>query len=235
MGFRRGSSPWETAFQLPLLSILRPPRITLREASGLRSTTTILFSRSKGNVLVFKSSCLYRGTGRNVHVARSGHRYRHAVFRRKSRRRLYHSQLGLSAVPFQRRRCADIDFTRHFGAEAEFHFAKDSSGSGQYEKTYEIGGRYFRTYGRFVPYAKVLWGRGVYNFTQPYVGSNGSLNFLPVANLAYNLVAAGAGADYKLQRHFYVRGDWEYQRWFSFQGSSLSPNLITVGLAYHFR
>lgn len=130
---------------------------------------------------------------------------------------------------------ADLDFTRHFGAEAEFHFAKDSSGSGQYEKTYEIGGRYFRTYGRFVPYAKVLWGRGVYNFTQPYVGSNGSLNFLPVANLAYNLVAAGAGADYKLQRHFYVRGDWEYQRWFSFQGSSLSPNLITVGLAYHFR
>ena len=130
---------------------------------------------------------------------------------------------------------ADLDFTRHFGAEGEFHFAKDSSGSGQYEKTYEIGGRYFRTYGRFVPYAKVLWGRGVYNFTQPYVGSNGSLDFLPVANLAYNLVAAGAGADYKLQRHFYVRGDWEYQRWFSFQGSSLSPNLITVGLAYHFR
>jgi Outer membrane protein beta-barrel domain len=131
---------------------------------------------------------------------------------------------------------ADLDFTRHFGAEAEFHFAKDSSGSGEYEKTYEIGGRYFRTYGRFVPYAKVLWGRGVYNFTQPYrVGSNGSLDFLPVANLAYNLVAAGAGADYKLQRHFYVRGDWEYQHWFSFQGSSLSPNLITVGLAYHFR
>ena len=57
---------------------------------------------------------------------------------------------------------ADLDFYfRHFGAEAEFHFAKDSSGSDQYEKTYEIGGRYFRTYGRFVPYAKVLWGRGV--------------------------------------------------------------------------
>jgi opacity protein-like surface antigen len=129
---------------------------------------------------------------------------------------------------------ADLDFTHHLGAEAEFHFAKDSSGSGQYEKTYEVGGRYFRTYGKLVPYAKLLWGRGVYNFTQPYIASDGSLQHLAVANIAYNLVAVGAGADYKLLRHLYVRGDWEYQRWFSFQGSSLSPNLITVGAAYHF-
>jgi opacity protein-like surface antigen len=130
---------------------------------------------------------------------------------------------------------ADFDFTHHFGVEAEFHFARDSSGTGQYEKTYEIGGRYHRTYGRFIPYAKVLFGRGVYNFTQPYgVTSSGSIAYLSVANLAYNLVAAGAGVDYRLLHHVYLRGDWEYQRWFNFQGSSLSPNLLTVGAAYHF-
>jgi opacity protein-like surface antigen len=131
---------------------------------------------------------------------------------------------------------ADFDFTHHFGVEAEFHFANDSSGSGEYEKTYEIGGRYHRTYGRFLPYAKVLVGRGVYNFTQPYRPTLSSPTaYLPVANLAYNLVAGGAGVDYRLLHHVYLRGDWEYQRWFNFQGSSLSPNLLTVGAAYHFR
>jgi opacity protein-like surface antigen len=131
---------------------------------------------------------------------------------------------------------ADFDFTHHFGAEAEFHFATASNGSGEYEKTYEIGGRYHRTYGRFLPYAKVLFGRGVYNYTQPYRSpTSNSINYLPVANLAYNLVAAGAGVDYRLLRHVDLRGDWEYQRWFNFQGSSLSPNLLTVGAAYHFR
>jgi hypothetical protein len=33
----------------------------------------------------------------------------------------------------------------------------------------------------------------------------------------------------------YVRADWEYQKWFSFQGSSLTPNMVTLGAAYHFR
>jgi hypothetical protein len=131
---------------------------------------------------------------------------------------------------------ADFDFTRHLGAEAEFHFATDSGGAGQYEKTYEIGGRYFRTYGKLVPYAKVLYGRGVYNFTQPYqLEPNGPVMYFSQGSVAYNLVAAGAGADYKLLPWLYVRGDWEYQRWFQFQGSQLSPNLITIGAAYHFR
>jgi hypothetical protein len=130
---------------------------------------------------------------------------------------------------------ADLDFTHHLGVEAEFHFATDSNGSGEYEKTYEIGGRYHRTYGRFLPYAKVLVGRGVYNYTQPYRADlSTSVRYLPVANLAYTLIAAGAGVDYKLLHHVYLRGDWEYQRWFNFQGSSLSPNLLTVGAAYHF-
>jgi opacity protein-like surface antigen len=130
----------------------------------------------------------------------------------------------------------DVNFKAHLGVEGEFHFATDSQGTGRYEKTYEIGGRYFRTYGRFLPYAKALYGRGVYNFTDISTNSPpaGPYTYVPVANLAYNLVAAGIGVDYELLQHVDLRADWEYQRWFSFEGSSLSPNLVTVGAAYHF-
>jgi hypothetical protein len=119
----------------------------------------------------------------------------------------------------------NFDFLPHIGVEGEFHFVKGTSNI--YEKTYEVGGRYFRTYGKFVPYAKVLYGRGVFNY--PPLGDG----FQP--NFAYNLVAGGIGTDYKLKRWLYVRADWEYQDWFGFQNSSLSPSILTFGAAYHFR
>jgi hypothetical protein len=119
----------------------------------------------------------------------------------------------------------DYDFRSHIGVTGEFHFVKDPNDL--YEKTYEIGGRYFRTYGKFVPYAKVLYGRGVFNF--PPLGDGFR------ANLGYNLVAIGVGTDYKVKPWLYVRADWEYQNWFGFQSSSLTPNILTVGAAYRFR
>jgi Outer membrane protein beta-barrel domain len=141
---------------------------------------------------------------------------------------------------------ADVNFRAHYGIEGEFHFASDTLGTGQYEKTYEVGPRYFRTYGRFIPYIKLLYGRGVYNFTEPYCAPpagdpltepcpvNGPFVYQPVANLAYNMVAGGAGVDYELLKHVNLRADWEYQRWFHYEGSSLSPSMFTVGGAYHF-
>ncbi len=119
----------------------------------------------------------------------------------------------------------DFDFLPHLGVAGEFHFVKDSSDL--YEKTYEVGGRYFRTYGKFVPYAKVMYGRGVFNFPPLSDGFR--------ANLGYNLMAGGVGVDYKVKSYLYVRADWEYQTWFGFQNSSLSPNIVTVGAAYRFR
>ena len=62
----------------------------------------------------------------------------------------------------------------------------------------------FANIGRFVPYAKVLYGRGVFNFP---VNPDGFR-----ANLAYNLIAAGVGTDYKVKPYLYVRADWEYQQ-----------------------
>jgi hypothetical protein len=119
----------------------------------------------------------------------------------------------------------DFDFIPHVGVTGAFHFVKGPNDL--YEKTYEAGGRYFRTYRKFSPYGKVMYGRGVFNF--PALGDG----FRP--NLAYNLVALGVGVDYKVRPYLYVRGDWEYQKWLGFVDSSLTPNILTVGAAYRFR
>lgn len=120
----------------------------------------------------------------------------------------------------------DFDFTRHLGVEGAFHFVKDGKGSDIYEKTYEIGGRYHLSYRRFMPYGKLMYGRGVFNFPA-YPG-------YPHANLAYNLFTGGAGLDYIVSRHINARADFEYQRWMGFPPNGLTPRLLTFGAAYHF-
>ena len=98
----------------------------------------------------------------------------------------------------------------------------------QYERTYELGGRYKRRYGKFNPYARGMYGRGVFNF--PF----------DQANLAYNLISGGVGVDYNLMRHVNVRADYEVQKWFSFppnattSGPQLTPQILTIGAAYRF-
>lgn len=119
----------------------------------------------------------------------------------------------------------DWDFYHHLGVEGEFRYIKDGK-TNVYEKTYEIGPRYSRTYhGRFSPYVKGLYGRGVFNFT--YLGQT-------TANLAYNLVAVGGGLDYKALRFLNLRGEYEYQHWFGFPPNGLTPSVVTVGAAYRF-
>jgi len=118
---------------------------------------------------------------------------------------------------------ANLDFHRGFGIEADFHFMSDHTPSNIYERTYEIGGRYSRHYGRFQPYAKAMVGRGVFN--QAY----------GVSNLAYNLLAVGVGTDYRIVPRINARVEYEYQDWLSFQDKGLNPSLLSVGLAYHFK
>ena len=115
-----------------------------------------------------------------------------------------------------------LDVTSHFGGEFVFHQLRQGGGTNLGERTYEIGPRYYRIYGNFKPYAKAMYGRGVFNF--PY----------NVANLAYNLFAVGAGVDYAVRDNINVRADFEYQRWLSFPPAGLTPQLFTIGVAYHF-
>ena len=129
---------------------------------------------------------------------------------------------------------ATFDFKYHYGIEFNVHQVNAPGPSKLYERTYELGGRYVRHYGIFHPYAKLLYGRGVFNYEYD------------VANLAYNIGTVGAGVDVNVHRHINVRADYEYQNWFNFRGfvnqgsvtsnsASLSPQLFTIGAAYHFQ
>src|SRR5947209_7028684 len=59
---------------------------------------------------------------------------------------------------------AAFDIRKHWGAEVDFHNVKDSGDTTVYERTFEFGARYQITRGPFVPYAKLMYGRGIYNF-----------------------------------------------------------------------
>jgi opacity protein-like surface antigen len=117
----------------------------------------------------------------------------------------------------------DIDINEHFGAELGFHQLNDPQPTQVYERTYEVGARYHRQYGRLRPYIKALYGRGVFNFPQS------------AGNLAYNMMVGGAGVDFRVHPRISVRADFEYQDWFSGPGLSngLRPSLLTFGVAYH--
>jgi hypothetical protein len=126
---------------------------------------------------------------------------------------------------------ADVDFRYHFGVEFAFH---QSSGPDPilYERTYELGGRYvYPLHDRFLPYAKGMLGRGVFNFE----GRNSSGQPVQVANLAYNTQSVGGGLDWRVTQGINVRVvDYEYQFWNGFPPHGLNPNLLSFGVAYHF-
>lgn len=116
---------------------------------------------------------------------------------------------------------ADFDFRPHIGIEGEYHQVFSTTGDKAYQRTYEIGGRYFRTYGPLVPYAKAMYGRGDFNYPYGYT------------NLGYNMFAGAGGVDVKLTEFIHVRGEYEFQKWISFPNGGLTPQLFTLGVAYH--
>jgi hypothetical protein len=116
----------------------------------------------------------------------------------------------------------DFDFRLHIGVEAEFHQIYSTGGDQSFQRSYEIGGRYFRTYGPVVPYLKAMIGRGDFNYP------HGN------ADLVYTLYAGGVGADVKLGPFLRVRAEYEFQKWTSFPNGGLVPQLVTFGVAYHF-
>jgi hypothetical protein len=126
-----------------------------------------------------------------------------------------------------------IDFLPHIGLMLNFNQVYAKSPQIEYERTYEIGGRYYIRHGRFQPYLKGMYGRGVYNFP-PYPNDpTGPAS----ANIAYNLLGLGGGVDIRLMTYLNLRGDYEWQKWFAGQvlTNGITPQLFTVGVAYHFR
>jgi hypothetical protein len=119
---------------------------------------------------------------------------------------------------------AYVDFDRHshFGLEAQFHQVSSTNSDQSYQRTYEVGGRYFRTYGPLVPYLKAMIGRGDFNY--PFGQTD----------LSYTLYAGAIGADYKIGAHLRLRADYELQSWSGFPNESLTPQILTFAVAYHF-
>jgi opacity protein-like surface antigen len=115
-----------------------------------------------------------------------------------------------------------FDMRNHWGGEFNLRQNNSTAGNSVYERTYQIGPRIFLARGPMIPYAKVLIGRGVYNFP------NG------VANVAYNMYTFGGGSDFDLRRSLKLRVDYEYQTWLGFPIADLHPSVFTVGVAYHF-
>jgi len=99
------------------------------------------------------------------------------------------------------------------------------------QRTYEIGPRYVLRHDRWAPYAKVMYGRGVFN----YPPVNGDPKIGPAANLAYNIIAIGGGVDYHVIPTFNVRAEYEYQQWLSFPPNGLTPKIFSIGVAYRLR
>lgn len=131
---------------------------------------------------------------------------------------------------------ATFDFRDHLGVEADFHSVKGNTkaealggDAGISEKTYEIGMRGVWHPGRFDPYAKLMVGRGVFNY--PYIPGTTTA----AANLAYNMYAVGFGVDLRAKRYLNIRlFDYELQKWSSFPPHGLTPQVITFGVAYRF-
>ncbi len=115
-----------------------------------------------------------------------------------------------------------FDWRTHWGVEGEFHHARGTQDTTVYERTYEVGPRIFLTRGAVSPYAKLMFGRGVYNFHDG------------IANIAYNMYTYGGGADFRVARSLNVRADYELQNWMGFPLGTLHPSVVTVGVAYHF-
>lgn len=118
----------------------------------------------------------------------------------------------------------DADITRYLGVELEAHRGTIISPSDVGENSYLIGPRISYRRGKFMPYAKVMFGRGT--IVQDRLNESSS----------YNIYAFGGGLDYHLSRHFNVRAvDFELQKWGDFEPHTLSPFMISVGLMYVIR
>jgi opacity protein-like surface antigen len=130
---------------------------------------------------------------------------------------------------------ATFDFKYHWGIEAEVHQLNNfNTTTAIYERTYEIGPRYVLHHGRFAPYIKAMYGRGVFNFNYNYPPVDGSPTGGTAANLAYNLGSVGVGVDYRLRNSINLRAEYQYQDWFGFVPNDLTPSLLGVGIAYRF-
>jgi hypothetical protein len=114
----------------------------------------------------------------------------------------------------------DLNLRGHLGAEAEVRFLRFNQDYAVHQDNWNIGARYRWRFRRYEPYGKFLIGNGQMNFPFSY-GHGG-----------YFLISPGGGLDIHYHRFVIRAVDYEYQHWFGFQNSSLSPDGFSSGIAY---
>jgi len=125
---------------------------------------------------------------------------------------------------------ADYNLRSRFGAEGEARWLRWDARGGQVESTYMIGPRFRAVrWHKFSLWAKFLVGVGAIT-TSGYPGPDTLQGTMFV-------FAPGGSVDYRLNRKWSVRGDYELQRWPSFavlppDTHGLTPNGFSFGVAY---
>jgi hypothetical protein len=117
----------------------------------------------------------------------------------------------------------DANLYRRYGVEAEarrFNVHADPDGAS--ERTYLVGPKISFLKRGYRPYAKLLVGRGEFNF--PYNYAQGS----------YFVAAPGGGVDFRVKHSkFSLRMvDFEYQMWPQFTFGALHPYGVSAGISY---
>jgi hypothetical protein len=125
---------------------------------------------------------------------------------------------------------ADYNIHNRWGAEGEARWLHWDGEGAQVESTYLIGPRFrIYTWRRMGIWAKFLAGAGgirTANYPTP-----------PSLKGTMFVYAPGGSVDYRLNRKFAVRVDYEQQKWPTFgisppHNHSLSPNGFSFGIAY---
>jgi hypothetical protein len=124
---------------------------------------------------------------------------------------------------------AVADLPHRIGIEVEYHNVDLSTPFDIGEVSFLGGIRYrFTTERRLVPYVKAMAGAGQVKFDQGYFPADSQSSVNPV-------IALGGGIEYKVSRHAIIRAvDFELQKWPNFFPHSLTPYMVTTGLAYRF-
>jgi hypothetical protein len=151
----------------------------------------------------------------------------------------------------------DFDLRHHIGIEGSYNLLNNSSPStfnvgtganvytlgGITQKTYQVGIRYRVTLphgfadsgSRFVPWVRGTYGRGVFNYGYAEVPSNGTTFRAYNTDVAYNIYTLGGGLDFHLTRSINLRlVDFQHQVWLNFPTQNFTPDVLSVGAAYHF-
>ena len=115
----------------------------------------------------------------------------------------------------------DANVYRRIGVEAEGRSSRLHSNDDLRESTYLVGPRFSGLGRTWQPYAKLLIGRGEFNF--PFNYAHGS----------YLVAAPGLGLDWRLPNHRVIIRlvDFEYQDWPKFSYGSIHPYGAGAGLS----